>query len=123
MANPSLKKKEIDNLKLINFELIKIKKFSNASFSFKKLAFFSTSFKLNEQSSNTKANQPVSEWKRNVVIVPVQTTPEDLKRTHPLVRDGFYVSHRIYIEKLPEKYTVEPIKTRRTGGYEIETGL
>ena len=50
------------------------------------------------------------------------TTIEDLKESHKLVNDGFYVSHRIYVEKMPEKYTIEPIKTRKTGGRDIETG-
>ena len=53
---------------------------------------------------------------------PVATTIEDLKKSHKLVNDGFYVSHRIYVEKMPEKYTIEPIKTRKTGGRDIETG-
>ncbi len=57
-----------------------------------------------------------------MVVVPIATTVDDLKRTHPLVKDGFYVSHRIYVEKMPEKYTIDPIPTRRTGGYDIETG-
>jgi hypothetical protein len=61
------------------------------------------------------------EWKKNVVVVPIATTVDDLKKTHKLVKDGFYVSHRIYVEKMPEKYTIEPIPTRRTGGYDIET--
>jgi hypothetical protein len=52
----------------------------------------------------------------------VATTIEDLKKSHKLVNDGFYVSHRIYVEKIPEKYTIEPIKTRKTGGRDIETG-
>lgn len=73
-------------------------------------------------SKELKANEPQSEWKKNVVVVPVQTTVEDLKNTHRLVKDGFYISHRAYVEKLPEKYTIEPILTRRTGGYDIETG-
>jgi hypothetical protein len=72
-------------------------------------------------SSNVKKSNLVS-WKKDVVVVPVQTTVEDLKKSHKLVGDGFYISHRSYIEKMPEKYTIEPIKTRRTGGYDIETG-
>lgn len=51
------------------------------------------------------------------------TTIDDLKNSHRLVKDGFYVSHRIYVEKIPEKYTVEPIKTKKTGGRDIETGI
>ncbi len=50
------------------------------------------------------------------------TTIDDLKNSHRLVKDGFYVSHRIYVEKIPEKYTIEPIKTKKTGGRDIETG-
>jgi large subunit ribosomal protein L2 len=63
-----------------------------------------------------------SEWKKDVVVVPVQTTIEDLKKTHRLLKDGMYISHRTYIDKLPDKYTIEPIPTKRTGGYDIETG-
>lgn len=70
---------------------------------------------------NDPTNQDVPEWKRNVVVVPVQTTIEDLKRTHRKCKEGFYVSHRSYIDKMPEKYTIEPILTKRTGGYDIET--
>jgi hypothetical protein len=65
----------------------------------------------------------IPDWKKNVVVVPVQTTIEDLKKTHRLVKDGFYVSQRIYVEKMPEKYTIEPIKTKRTGGRDLETGI
>lgn len=71
------------------------------------------------QSTNSESKE--IEWKKNVVVVPIATTVEDLKKTHKLVKDGFYVSHRIYVEKMPEKYTIEPIPTKRTGGYDIET--
>ena len=54
--------------------------------------------------------------------MPVQTNGDDLRRTHRTIRDGFYVSHRIYIDKVPEKYTIEPMKTLRTGGRNLETG-
>ncbi|CAF0838939.1 unnamed protein product [Brachionus calyciflorus] len=80
---------------------------------------FSLFSKLNQQAV-TDDSQPI-EWKKDVVVMPVKTTIEDLKNTHRLVKDGFYVSHRIYVEKMPEKYTTEPIPTRRTGGYDIET--
>ena len=63
------------------------------------------------------------DWKKNVVVVPVQTTAEDLLRTHRKCKDGFYVSHRVYVEKTPEKYTIEPILLKRTGGYNIETSI
>lgn len=63
-----------------------------------------------------------SEWKKNVVVVPVQTTIDDLKRTHRKCKNGFYVSHRSYVDKMPQKYSIEPILTKRTGGYDIETG-
>ena len=86
------------------------------------LALFSTSPNLNQQKTE-RQDKSISEWKKNVVIMPVQTTPEDLKRNHKLTEEGFYVSHRIYVEKMPEKYTIEPFKTRRTGGYDIETGI
>ncbi len=86
-----------------------------------KLALFSSSSKSAQQTQNNVEAEVKSEWKKNVVVVPIQTTPEDLKRNHKLVGDGFYVSHRIYVEKMPEKYTTEPFKTRRTGGYDIET--
>ncbi len=66
-------------------------------------------------------SQPVNIWKENVVVQPIQTTVEDLKRTHRKCNDGIYISHRSYLEKLPETYTIEPILTRRTGGYDIET--
>lgn len=76
---------------------------------------------MNAAEQVKQQNVQVSEWKKNVVVVPVQTTKEDLERIHRKVGDGFYLSHRSYIEKTPEKYTIEPIKTRRTGGYDIET--
>lgn len=31
------------------------------------------------------------------------------------------MSHRAYVEKIPEKYTIEPVKVKKTGGYDIET--
>lgn len=78
------------------------------------------SSQISAKSTETKTIQ--SEWKKDVVVVPVQTTIEDLKSTHRPVKDGFYISHRSYVEKTPEAYTIEPILTRRTGGYDIETG-
>lgn len=93
-----------------------------------RVVLFSLSSIVAEQQSNqTKEPYRVQtypepcEWKKGVVVVPVQTSVEDLKRTHRLVGDGFYVNHRIYVEKMPENYTTEPIKTKRTGGYDVET--
>jgi len=89
----------------------------------------------NKQQQATEQQQ--LEWKKNVVEVPIATTIEDLKKNHRMIQrnqinkndkkkdssdEGFYVSHRIYVEKVPEKYTVEPFETRRTGGYDVETG-
>ena len=42
-----------------------------------RIVSFSLSSVSNEQNSN--ANQ-VAEWKKNVVVVPIQTTAEDLKK-------------------------------------------
>ncbi len=71
--------------------------------------------------SQESENPDQCEWKKNVVAIPIQTTPQDLMRTHRKCKQGFYVSHRNYVEKLPEKYTLEPILLRRTGGYNVET--
>ncbi len=62
-----------------------------------------------------------SSWKENVIVQPIQTTVEDLKRTHRKCNDGIYISHRSYLDKLPTQYTIEPMLTKRTGGYDIET--
>lgn len=86
--------------------------------SLKSVAAFSTINPLNQES---KIAETEIDWKKNVVVVPVQTTPEDLKRTHRKCKDGFYVSHRSYVDKMPEQYTIEPILTKRTGGYNVET--
>ncbi len=73
--------------------------------------------------STINKNDGIAEWKKNVVIQEIETTKEDLLRKHRKVNNGFYISHRLFIEKTPEKYTIEPFKTRRTGGKDIETGL
>jgi hypothetical protein len=87
------------------------------------LAFVSTSKWSQKPAAEKTSSESAAplEWKKNVVVVPVQTTIEDLKKSHRLVKDGFYISHRAWVEKTPEKYTVEPIRTRRTGGRDIET--
>ena len=59
------------------------------------------------------------DWKKNVVVVPIATSAEDLKHKRQL-KDGFYINHRLYIKDVPEKYTIEPIKTYKTGGYDID---
>jgi hypothetical protein len=84
-----------------------------------------SSIRKQSQDSASQANESSQQldWKRNVVVVPVQTTPDDLLRTHRKCKDGFYVSHRSYVEKTPEKYTLEPILLKRTGGYNIETSF
>ena len=94
----------------------------------KKKTFFSSlpkrvffSIEASEGDRPIDATAVISEWKKNVVVQPIATTIEDLKKNHRLVKDGFYVSHRIFVEKIPEKYTIEPIKTKKTGGYDIET--
>ena len=80
-----------------------------------KFSFYST--------NNKKSNDGVvAEWKKNVVVQEIQTTKEDLLRKHKNLKDGFYISHRLYIDKTPEKYTIEPFKTKRTGGKDVETG-
>ena len=33
------------------------------------------------------------------------------------------MSHKLFVEKAPEKYTIEPFKTKRTGGRDFETGI
>lgn len=88
-----------------------------------KIARFSIVSKLLQNAPN-ELDKTVSksEWKKDVVVVPIQTTVEDLKSSHRLLKDGFYISHRAYVEKMPEEYTIEPILTKRTGGYDIETG-
>ena len=35
---------------------------------------------------------------------------------------GFYYDHRIIIPEMPEKYTVKPFETRKTGGNHPDTG-
>lgn len=80
--------------------------------------FSSSACHASDKNEATKINS----WKKDVVIMPVQTTSDDIRRTHRLCKDGFYVSHRIYIKKIPEKYTLEPIKTYRTGGSDVITG-
>ena len=61
------------------------------------------------------------DWKKDVVTMPIATTAEDLKKRRQL-KNGFYINHRLYIKDVPEKYTVEPIKTYKTGGYDIDKG-
>jgi hypothetical protein len=78
--------------------------------------------KTSQYFSSTKSTDEAAEWKTNVVVQSVETTKEDLLRKHKALKDGFYINHRLYIEKTPEKYTIEPFKTRRTGGKDIETG-
>jgi hypothetical protein len=60
-------------------------------------------------------------WKDGVVIQPLATSPEDLKRNNKLYKDGFYVNHRLFIKELPKEYTIKPFKTLRTGGRDFET--
>ncbi len=74
-----------------------------------------------DELNREKLKNLLPEWKKDVVVMPIQTTIDDLKKGHRLVKDGFYVSHRIYVEKTPESYTIEPILTRRTGGKDVET--
>lgn len=87
----------------------------------KSLACFYSATTQWPASTQASKNQTQSAWKKNVVVVPIHTTTEDLLRTHRKCKKGFYVSHRSYIEQVPEKYTTEPILTRRTGGYDVET--
>lgn len=86
-----------------------------------KSGFSSTFIQYQQPGTTSQTEQELIDWKKNVIVVPVQTTIDDIKKTHKLVKDGFYVSHRIYVEKMPEKYTTDPIPTKRTGGYDIET--
>lgn len=86
----------------------------------KNVAFYSMSSKQ-QQAEKPQLTDDKIAWKKDVVVVPIQTTVDDLKRTHRKCKDGFYVSHRSYIEQVPEKYTIEPILTKGTGGYDIET--
>jgi hypothetical protein len=87
------------------------------------LSISSSARRSQQQQTATLDNKDAAqmEWKKNVVCIPVQTTIEDLKNSHIPVKNGFYISHRLYVDELPEKYTVEPFKTKRTGGYDVET--
>ncbi|CAF3013340.1 unnamed protein product [Rotaria sp. Silwood2] len=80
--------------------------------------------KSDSQSSNiTKTTDINVPWKANVIEMPVAMSSQyitDNFREHR--QGGFYYDHRIIIPKMPEKYTVKPFETRKTGGNHPDTG-
>ncbi|CAF0962741.1 unnamed protein product [Didymodactylos carnosus] len=62
-------------------------------------------------------------WKENVIEQPVAMTPAYLEEHYREHREGgFYYDHRIIVPEMPEKYTVKPFKTIKTGGNHPDTG-
>ncbi len=62
-------------------------------------------------------------WKANVTEMPVAMGPKYIIDNYREHREGgFYYDHRIIIPKMPEKYTVKPFETRKTGGNHPDTG-
>ncbi|CAF0878890.1 unnamed protein product [Rotaria sordida] len=82
------------------------------------------STKSDSQSSDiTKTTDVKVPWKANVIEMPVAMSSQyiiDNFREHR--ESGFYYDHRIIIPKMPEKYTVKPFETRKTGGNHPDTG-
>lgn len=82
-----------------------------------------TSESNNTDVKETKVESTVP-WKANVVEMPVAMGPQYIVDNYREHREGgFYYDHRIIIPEMPEKYTVKPFATRKTGGNHPDTGF
>ncbi|KAL7678231.1 hypothetical protein ACOME3_004460 [Neoechinorhynchus agilis] len=88
---------------------------------FKLLNFNSLRFSFRLLSKLAPTKFP--EWKRGVVIFPQKTSVEDLRKNFRPSKDGgFYYDHRLIVREYPERYTIDELDTRRTGGADPDTG-
>lgn len=69
---------------------------------------------------SSKNENNIIDWKKDVVIQPIQTTKADLRNKR--YKNAIYIDHRRYVENVPDEYTIEPFKTKGTGGRDLETG-
>jgi len=76
-----------------------------------------------QSSDITKTTESKVPWKANVIEMPVAMGPQYINDNYREHREGgFYYDHRIIIPEMPEKYTVKPFQTRKTGGNHPDTG-
>lgn len=80
--------------------------------------------KTDSQSTNVKQTTSTqSPWKANVVECSVAMGPEYIIENYREHREGgFYYDHRLIVPEMPDKYTVKPFETRKTGGNHPDTG-
>ncbi len=83
---------------------------------------YSTYSQKNEIIEKKSGENESTSWKKGIVVQPVMTNIDDLKRRYKPMADSFYISPRYYIERPPNEYTIKPFKTMRTGGHDVETG-
>jgi hypothetical protein len=75
------------------------------------------------KSDTTKTTDTKVPWKKNVLEMAVAMGPEHIIENYREHHEGgFYYDHRIIVPKMPDKYTVEPFATRKTGGNHPDTG-
>ena len=76
--------------------------------------------KLPDKTKTTDIKVP---WKSNVIEIPVAMSSQYLVENFREHRQGgFYYDHRIIVPEMPEKYTIKPFETRKTGGNHPDTG-